>query len=345
MVRPSSASVPRHPSSASVLRSALLMAWRAHPSAMTGTLLLTAVAGLAPVAAAWLLREILDAIAVVHHPGDNLALLAVGLAAASGVQIVLPELGRYCAAQSGRAIERLASHELYRAVGSLDGLSRLEDPEYQDNLNLAANAGQQGAAQLVAGSFTPVQAALPLPGFIGALFVLSPVLAAIVLAAAVPSGYLEVGLARRRAVLLRTTSHDVRRQHFYAELLSSLEAAKEIRLYRLGPFFLNRMLSELRVIQRATQQTDRRELVTYSLSGLLSAAIAGAGVWRAAFAAVRGELTVGDFTLLVATLMSISGALAMIMDGAAMGYQAVLTFGSYLDVATQGPDLVKPMVP
>jgi len=57
----------------------------------------------------------------------------------------------------------------------------------------------------------------------------------------------------------------------------------------------------------------------------------------------RGELTVGDFTLLVATLMSISGALAMIMSGAAMGYQAVLTFGSYLDIATQGPDLVKPM--
>lgn len=174
---------------------------------------------------------------------------------------------------------------------------------------------------------------------------LSPVLAAVVLAAAVPSGYLELGLARRRAAMLSAISHEERRKQFYAQLLSSLPAAKEIRLFRLGPFFLNRMLRELRVIQRAAQQTDRRELIIYALSGSLSAVIAGAGVWWAAFAAVRGELTVGDFTMLVTTLMAVSGSLAIIMNGTAMAYQAVLTFRCYLDVATQSPDLEKPAVP
>jgi ATP-binding cassette, subfamily B, bacterial len=336
-------SVPPSPSPALVLRRALLMAWRAHSWAMTGNLVATAVTGLAPVTTAWLLREILDSLAASHDPGNNLAWLAVGLAVASGVQIVLPELSRYCAAQSGRAIERLASHDLYLAVGSLDGLSRLEDPQYQDQLNLAGNAGQQGAAQLVTTGSATIQAALTITGFIGALLVLSPVLAIIVMAAAVPGAYLELGLARRRASLLCAVSHEERRKIFYAELLSSLEAAKEIRLYRLGPFFLNRMLSELRVIQRAAQQTDRRELFIYGLSGSLSAMIAGAGVCWAAFATVRGTLTVGDFTLLVATLMSISGALAMIMSSAAMAYQAALTFRSYLEVVSAGPDLAKPV--
>jgi ATP-binding cassette, subfamily B, bacterial len=345
MAGASSPSVPPSPSPALVLRRALLMAWRAHPRAMTGNLVATAVTGLAPVATAWLLREILDSLAASHDPGDNLAWLAAGLAVASGVQIVLPELSRYCGAQSGRAIERLASHDLYLAVGSLDGLSRLEDPHYQDQLNLAGNAGQQGAAQLVTTGSATLQAALTITGFIGALLVLSPVLAIIVMAAAAPGAYLELGLARRRAALLCAVSHEQRRKIFYAELLSSLEAAKEIRLYRLGPFFLNRMLGELRVIQRAAQQTDRRELVIYGLSGSLSAVIAGAGVCWAAFATVRGTLTVGDFTLLVATLMSISGALAMIMSSTAMAYQAVLTFRSYLEVVSAGPDLAKPVAP
>lgn len=345
MVGPLTAAVPRSPSSASVLWRALVTAWRAHRGALAGSLLVTAAAGLAPVAAAWLLRAILDTIAAAPHHPSHLAWLAVGLAVASGVQIVLPELSRYCAAQSGRAIETLTSHELYRAVASLDGLSRLEDPQYQDQLNVAGKAGQQGAAQLVTTGLSTAQAALTLTGFLGALFVLSPVLAAVVLAAAGPGGYLELGLARRRAMLLSTFSHEERRKHFYAGLLSSLEAAKEIRLFRLGPFFLGRMLGELRVIQRAAQQTDRRELFIYALSGSLSAAIAGAGVWWAAFAAVRGELTVGDFALLVATLMAVSSALAMIMSGTAMGYQAVLTFRSYLEVTTQGPDLAKPAAP
>ena len=172
---------------------------------MIGNLGATAVAGLVPVATAWLLREILDSLAASHDPGDNLAWLAVGLAVASGVQIVLPELSRYCAAQSGRAIERLASHDLYLAVGSLDG-QRLEDPQYQDQLNLAGNAGQQGAAQLVTTGFATIQAALTITGFIGALLVLNPVLAIIVMAAAVPGAYLELGLARRRATLLCAVS-------------------------------------------------------------------------------------------------------------------------------------------
>jgi ATP-binding cassette, subfamily B, bacterial len=345
MAGPSAASVPRSPSSASVLRRALLTAWRAHPGALVGSALITVIAGLAPVAAAWLLRVILDVIAIAHHPGDALALLAVGLAAASGVQIVLPQLSQYYTAQSGRAIERLASHELYQAVAGLDGLSQLEDPEYQDKLNVAGRAGQQGAAQLVTTGLSTVQAGITLTGFLGALFVLSPVLAAVVLGAAVPSGFLELGLARRRAAMFSAISHEERRKQFYAQLLSSLPAAKEVRVFRLGPFFLNRMLRELRVIQRAAQQADRRQLVVYALTGSLSAVIGGAGVWWAAFAAVRGELTVGDFSLLVTTLMGVSGSLAIIMNGTAMGYQAVLTFSCYLDVATQRPDLARPATP
>ena len=79
-------------------------------------------------------------------------------------------------------------------------------------------------------------------GFLAALLVLSPLMAVVVLAATIPGIAAEAGVARRRAAMLEGISHAERRQYFYANLLSSLAAAKEIRLFGLGLFFQRRML-------------------------------------------------------------------------------------------------------
>ena len=59
-------------------------------------------------------------------------------------------------------------------------------------------------------------------------------MAVVVLAATVPGIAAEAGVARRHAAMLEGISHAERRQYFYASLLSSLAAAKEIRLFGLG---------------------------------------------------------------------------------------------------------------
>jgi ATP-binding cassette subfamily B protein len=145
--------------------------------------------------------------------------------------------------------------------------------------------------------------------------------------------------------MLEETSHAERRRYFYASLVSSLAAAKEIRLFGLGLFFRERMLRELRAIQRAGQLVDRREAVVYSLLAALSAMVAGAGLWWAVSAAARGRLTVGDVSLFVAALEAAGAALTQIISGAAMAYQTVLTFRSYTAIVAEGPDLALPADP
>ncbi|MGH3158707.1 MAG: hypothetical protein ACRDNF_19310, partial [Streptosporangiaceae bacterium] len=115
-----------HPT-ARALRAAVVVPWRAHRGAFAAQLLIMAAVGVAPVAVAWLLRAVLDTLASAR-PHASLLLLVVALAVASGVLEVLPSFGQYLAAQSGRAIERLATAELFKAVGRLAGLRRLEDP-------------------------------------------------------------------------------------------------------------------------------------------------------------------------------------------------------------------------
>ncbi|HEY6313855.1 MAG TPA: ABC transporter ATP-binding protein [Streptosporangiaceae bacterium] len=294
--------------------------------------------GLAPVAAAWLLRTILDVLVSGHGRG-GLVLLAVLLGLAGGVMGLLPNVGQYLSAQSGRAAQRHATAEMFTAVARLGGLRRLEDPAFQDRLRVAEQAGSSGPGQVVSGGISIVQSALTVGGFLVTLAVLNPVMATVVVVAAIPAIYLERGIARRQVALISGISHGQRRQFFYANLLVSLAAAKEIRLFGLGGFFRGRMLDELREVQRASAQVDRRVLTANTALAGISALVTAGGLLWAVFAAAAGRLTVGDVSIFVAALGSVSTTLGMTISGAAMTYQALLLFRSYQDVLAEGPDL------
>ena len=323
---------------------ALVMPWRAHRGVFAGQLLVMVAAGLTPVLAAWLLRAVLDSL-TGSSPHSDLLFMVVALAAAAGVEGVLPSFGSYLGAQLGRDIERLATGELFGAVSRLAGLGRLEDPAFLDRLNLAQRVSMSGPGQVFMSVSGTVQSALTVAGFLAALLVLGPVMAVVVVAATVPGIVAEGGVARRRAAMLAGISHAERRQYFYASLLSSLAAAKEIRLFGLGLFFRQRMLDELRVIQRAGQRVDRREVLVHSLLAALSAVVAGAGIWWVVSAAARGRLTVGDVSMFLAALAAAGSSLNMIVSNGSMAYQAVLLFQSFTEIVAEGPDLAVSAAP
>jgi ATP-binding cassette, subfamily B, bacterial len=316
------------------------MPWRASRPVFVAQLLLMVAAGLAPVAAAWLMRAVLDAVTSGRQASDGqLPWLVAELAAAGGAAAIVPYLQQYLTAQSNRAIERTATAELFAAVGRLAGLRKLEDPGFLDRLNMAQRVSMSGPGQVFNSVVSVMQSGLTLVGFLAAVVVLSPVMAVVLVAATIPWIFVEVSIARLRAATYEGISHAERRQYFFASLLSSLAAAKEIRLFGLSPFFRRRMLDELRVIQQAGQRADRRQAVLYSLLATLSAAVAGGGTWWAVSAAAHGRLSVGDVSIFVAALASAAASLTAVVSSATMGYQAVLTFRSYIDVVAEGPDL------
>jgi ATP-binding cassette subfamily B protein len=331
--------LPRGPARA--LTMMIGMAWRAHRGAFCGLLALAALAGLAPIASAWLLRAILDDLAAGHGQGQVLT-LAMALGAAAGATAVLPGVSQYLSAQSGRSIQRDATSRLFTAVTRLSGLRTLEDPAFQDKIRFAQQAGASGPGQVLSGGIAIVQSAVTLAGFLIALVVLSPFLAVIVTAAAVPAVYLQRGTARREAAVLRGITHAQRRQFFFASLLSGVTAAKEIRLFGLGPFFRTRMLDELNEAQRAGTQIDRRVLAVDATLAVIGAAVAAGGLLWATSAAAAGRLSIGDLAMLVAALAATSATLGSMISGGAFTYQALLMFESYREVLSAPPDLPVP---
>jgi ATP-binding cassette, subfamily B, bacterial len=328
-----------------LLGSALALAWRARRSALAGQVAVTGLSGIAPVAATWLLREILNALTSTGRPHASLVVLVLALGVTGLATAVLSDLGQYLCAQTGRAVQHQTTAALYAAVARQRGLRRLEDPGFQDRLSLAQQTATSGPGQVVICGLSILQSAVTLSGFLAALAALNPVMAAIALAATLPAIYAERGISRRRMAMRAGVSHAQRRQFFYESLLSQCTAAKEIRLFGLGDFFGKRMLGELDSVQREGQQVDRREYATCAGLAALSALVTAGGIWWAVSAAAAGKLTAGDVMLLAAALTSVSSTLSGVIVNGAVTFQALMIFDGYQQILAEEPDLELPQRP
>ena len=323
------------------LGTAVGIAWRAHPWALAGYVAVSLIDGALPVAAVWLTKTALDRLAAasgsagVLAAGAALAVVGLGTAAAS-------PLRRYLQAELGRAVALRTKDQLYRAVNGISQLDTLETPSFRDQLRLAEQASRSGPGQVVDSGLGAARAAVTLVGMAAAVAVVSPWVAAALVAAAAPALFAEIQLSRRRAEMMWRISPAERREFFYTELLTSLSAAKEIRLFGSGPLFHRRMLAELAASNAHRRRFDRRELAVQGLLSALSALLAGGALVWVLLGAARGQLSVGDVAAVIVAVGSVQLSLAAAVDHFAAGHHAGLLLDHYRALVRAAPDAATP---
>ena len=307
---------------------------RSAPGGTAGYLLVTLAEAAVPIATAWLTKTVIDRLTSDGSvTGPALALAVAGLATAA-----LPGIGRYLQSQTGRVAAVLATDRLFAAAERQVGLRRFEDPGFLDRLRLAQE-GTNSTGHLVESVCGTVNGALSLIGFIGSLMILSPLMTALVLVAALPALAGQLLLSRSRATMLWKTEQIHRREFFYSRLLTGVQAATEIRLFSVGAFLRARMMTERRRANDAERRMDRRQLVTQGGLGLLSAAVAGGGLFWAITAARHGGLSIGDVAMFIAAIAGVQAALNLLITSVANAHEHLLRFTHYVAVTRAEPDL------
>jgi len=310
---------------------------RCGPGLTGGLLLVTVLSGLLPTVAAWLTKLLVDGIAA----GDALLRVAVALAGTGLVAGVLPHVGGVLQQELDRRLDRLLHDRLYTALNGFQGLSRFEDPAFLDRLRMATQAsGSLGP--VTGGMFDIGRNAVTVAGLVVVVAVLSPVLAGLVVAAAVPALLARLALSRRRAGMLLSVSGAARRRIFYSALATEVKAAQEIRLFGLGGFVRTRLLGEIDTAHAAERRVDRREAVVQFLLAALSAAVAGAGLVWVVWSAAHGRSTAGDVTAFAAAVTGTQAALTGLVGAVAMAHQTLLLFGHHAEVTSLPDDLAPP---
>jgi ATP-binding cassette subfamily B protein len=321
------------------LAAAVELAWSSGARRLVLRVALAVAGSALPVTVAWLTKVVIDRLAGPDRP----LLVPVLLLGAAGVAVALvPQLTQYVEGEMTRAIDLTARGRLYGALARMPGLRRFENPRFHDRLSLAADTGPSGPSEVVGGGLDGAQGLLMVTGFLATLAVLNPWMLVPVLLAAGVALHGQIRLSRYRARMLAELGHATRREFFYAQLLTSLSAAKEVRLYGLGGLFGTRMLTELRWINAARRRMGRRELVVQGAHGLLGALVAGAGLVWAVNAARAGHLSIGDVSVFIAAVAGVQDGLTIMTSSAGRMHEAMLLFGHYRHVVDAGPDLPEP---
>jgi ATP-binding cassette subfamily B protein len=266
-------------------------------------------------------------------------MLAIALSCVALVTAIVPYARRYTESELRRKLGFLIQDNIYRAINSFPGISRFESPRFSDKLQVAQRVANGTGNSFVTSMLGLGQALITAVTLGLALYIISPVMSALMAASAVPAVWAQLRNSGKQADLAWRTSPTARRQMFYARLLTDQTAAKEIRLFGLGDFLRGRMLTELRDIQHGQRSLDRRIFRVEGFLSLLSSLISAGGLFWIIWQVADAELPIGDVTMFTVAILGVQAAISGAVTSLAQLAQSMLLFSHYGDVVSMGPDL------
>ena len=328
----------------------IVLFWQVYPLATLGTLGLTIVQGLLPLASAWILKTFIDWIAQ-RISGDAvqsmqfLIMLLIAQALVIFATAILPTLNYYLQAELGRRLVLHIQTTVYEKITGFKGLAPFEHSPTYDTMRLARQGAEYSTREMLPALMGLMQNVVILLSFLVVFVSLDARLALLGIVASVPGLIAQVLLTRRHVALAATTSADRRRKLFYSSILANSIAAKEVQLFGLGDYFLNKLTTVSRRIHGHERNLDKQELGWGTGLGFLSSVFTG-GAWiLIAISAFNGRLSLGDVTLAINGLASLQGSLQGLIGTIGNLMRSILFYRYYETLLQMPPALSVPTTP
>jgi ATP-binding cassette subfamily B protein len=323
----------------------LRLCWQASASATITLALLTVVVGLFPALTASTARLLVDAVVhavevhTAHGPDHATLVLPIPgsprVATMTTTRVVfwlaVTQFLVYTVSEvltAARSIvQRILSDRLALTVSTMVvakasqlELSFFEQSESYDLLQRAADQGTRPFNTLTT-FFGLMQTLVTFASMIGLLIGLNPWLGLIVLIAPIPAFIVDTRYGRWTYMRSRWTSPVNRRITYLQRLLTTDADAKEIKIFNLGPYLVERfrMLS-VNYNQRMRELSIRRQLAELGWSLLSEIARSGSYLY-VALQAAAGALTLGDLTLYGTAASSVQGGVSNILSSLTQMYE------------------------
>ena len=306
----------------------LAMVWDSSWQLTATTVAVRLVRALLPVATLFVGKLIIDEVVHLSHLAvrpDSLAgwlgsgllgRLEVLLLVEFALAVASDLLGRAVSLVDGLLSDRVsndASVRLMEHAATLD-LADFEDAAFQDRMD-RARMQASGRMSLMGQLFGQVQDIVTILSFAAGLVVYAPWLIVLLAIALVPSFLGEAHFNALSYALSYVRTPQRRELDYVRQVAASADTAKEVKIFGLSPFLIDRY----RTISRDTYQASRRLALRRAVWGSGFAAL-GTIAYYAAYAyiawrAVSGVITIGDLTFLAASFLRLRGLLENLLTG------------------------------
>jgi len=314
--------------------------WQASPWLTSTSLGLRLLRALMPVATLYIGKLIIDeAIHLarlqppLHSLGDALGdgqldrivtLLALELALAIGSDL-LGRLVNYADGLLTELFTNATSVRLMEHAAQLD-LEDFEDPDQQDRLDRARRQ-TMGRMNLMSQLFGQVQDAITVVSFAIGLMVFAPWLIALLAVALVPAFVGESHFNALGYSLNYQWTPERRQLDYLRQVGASVETAKEVKIFNLHRFLIERYRLLAERFYRANRELARRRAIWGTLLAALGTLAYYVAYAYIAWRTIRGDFSIGDLTFLAGSFLR----LRQLLEGLLIGFSQVAGQALYLD--------------
>ncbi len=318
-----------------------------------GLIGLTLAGGALPAAIAWVGKQIVDGVLQAYLTGLEAHREAV-------VWWVVLELGLVTVMHALDRVHRVADTLLRAQLGqqineaiiakALDlSLADFEDSELYDAMVKARQGASYRPISVVLGLFDLARHAIALVAYALLLWSLAPWALVLVVIAAVPGFVVDTKFSEQTFRLFSWRAPETRTQSYLESVLTRADSVKEVKLFGLGPLFLERYRAlHTQHYAEDRDRTVKQGAIAYAVGLLGTLAFYGTYAW-VVLMTVRGELTFGDMTMFVLVFQHAQKSLGGVLGGVQDFYEHLLYVQALFDLldrpvnevatgsATEGP--------
>jgi ATP-binding cassette subfamily B protein len=272
----------------------LSLVWKASPALSLSLAATTLASAVLPLGLAWVGKRIIDS-AVAHDPHRTVRYVLVELALAAGLGLAT-QARDLASSVLGARLSLDVNLDILEKATELE-LEHFEDAQFYDQLTRARREASTRPISVVRRVFSIAQALVTLAGYVALLVGYSGWVVLGLVVATIPATVAEVRFGTKVFRLKNWRSPEARKLLYLEYVLSNDEHAKEVKLFGLGPLFLDRYrkLGES-FYSEDTRLNARRAAWGWALS-LLSTGAFYAAYAKMAWGAAAGALTLGAMTL------------------------------------------------
>ena len=322
------------------------LVWATSPLLTAGLALLNILRGITPAITVTISQLVIDGVLHgIRTHSINPIWLPVGL------QLLVGVIDRLLMTLSNIDQQLLQEHvsnniqlQILEKSNTLD-LSFFENPEFYDRLRHAADESTYKPVSMISDTFGLGRTIITLLSMLFLLFQLSWWLAIVALLIPIPSfiassKYGWIGFQR-----MRRQSPERRQMQYFTRLMTTDDYNKEIKLFNLGNFFIDRTRS---LMAKFYDENKKVLIPRYMVGFLWSAVTVGANsaiYLYIALQAVFGHITLGQLTKFTQATVQAGSNFQSVLDGFASTYENNLFVSTLFEFLEYTPQILPPEHP
>ena len=321
---------------------ALALVWQAARPWTIPWVLLLIIQGLLPVALVYLTKLFVDALILTLRSHDDLAPIrsALTVALMLGGVVLLMEVVRHTINWvSNVQAELLQDHitALIHEQSVTVDLAFYELSDYYDHLHRARAEARYRPVALLGNLGALLQNTITLVAMGAILIPLGPGLAVVLLLSTLPAFFVVIHYALEEYQWRQRTTADDRRAWYYDWIMTTAEAAAEIRLFKLGKYFQSNHQDLRRRLRGERLRLTRRQVVGELAASLTALLIVGAALLWMVWRTLTNYITPGELALILAAFNQGQGLMRTLLENAGQLYGNSLFLGNLFEFLALQP--------